>query len=137
MCSTVQILLRAAALLAAAGKPVAAQAGSCLYGDARTDKLNMGVNAGGVWLCSSDGTAAGALAGDALRDACASVCSADGNCRMFEVAPPQAARHYHAQHMYNYGVGPGINCAIEHVAMAGAQNPTDRDSTGNCWAEAS
>ena len=101
--------LLAAALLAAAGKP-AAQTDSCLYGDARTDKLNMGVNAGGVWLCSSDGTAAGALAGDALRDACASVCSADGSCRMFEVAPPEAARHYHAQHMYLDG--PGINCAI-------------------------
>jgi hypothetical protein len=85
---------RVALVALAAAAAVTPSVGSCAYDEGSTDGFNSGVNAGGLYFCSSDGTLDGALSGTALRDACAAMCDTDDSCVMFEVGDPAWAAFY-------------------------------------------
>jgi hypothetical protein len=93
-CCGLLMAARVALVALAAAAAVTPSVGSCAYDEGSTDGFNSGVNAGGLYFCSSDGTLDGALSGTALRDACAAMCDTDDSCVMFEVGAPAWAAFY-------------------------------------------
>ena len=72
--------------------------------------LNLGINAGGCFKCSTNN---GALAsGEELEELCKQTCLADSQCKMYETAQPSIGPFFES-------VGPNfaINCCIEHVNL--------------------
>ena len=94
--------------------------------------LNMGVNEGGCFVCTSDATGKQA-SGKELEDLCRATCQADSQCKAFETSHENISKYYAAQHP----TGLSINCCIEHKAPTNYSNPvTAATATGFCQKEA-
>ena len=70
------------------------------------------VNWGGIYICTADGTATGALlTGSELGEACLAVCLADPYCKQINIGSPAVAEFYGAIPAWG---GYKFNCALKH-----------------------
>ena len=67
---------------------------------------------GGVYICTADGTATGALlTGSELGEACLAVCLADPYCKQISIGSPAVAEYYGANPAFG---GYKFNCGLKH-----------------------
>ena len=99
--------------------------------DTTVGSLNMGINEGGCFVCTSSATGEPA-SGKELQDLCRQTCLADSQCKAFETSHEDINQYYATIHP----TGQPINCCIEHKAPTDFQNPVSAaTATGFCQKE--